>query len=78
MDPVDLYPLFPKPLPTERHIIDARVRSYRKWARRKRLLQLYARLFGRRQVRTPAKRSCQPVRSSSVILRKVTSGTEKA
>lgn len=78
MCPADLYPLFPKPLPTERQIIGARVRSYRKWARRKRLLQFYALVFGRRQVRTPAKRSCQSARSSSVILRKVTSGTENA
>ncbi len=62
---------------TERDLIMARVRSHRKWARRRFWLRLRATVFGRRQVRTPAKCSCQPARSSSLILRNVTSGTAK-
>ena len=62
----------------ERDIIMRRVRSHQKWARRRFWLRLRAQLFGRRQVRTPANRSCHSARSSSVILRNVTSGTEKA
>ena len=63
---------------TERNMIRARVQSYRKWSRRRRLLRLRAALLGWTQVRTPAKRDCQSARSSSLILRKVTSGTVKA
>ncbi len=62
---------------TEREIIHARVRSYLKWALRRRILRLRSFFFRRRQVRTPANCSCQPARSSSLILRNVTSGTEK-
>lgn len=76
MDDLDLYPQIPKPPRTERDIIASRVRSYQKWARRRRVLRLHAMLFGWLQVRTPANRSCQPARSSSLILRNVTSGTE--
>ena len=78
MDDFDLYPQIPKATFTERDIIRVRVRSYHKWARRRQLLRLRARVFGWLQVRTPAKRSCQPARSSSLILRNVTSGTENA
>ena len=60
---------------TERDIIMRRVRSRRKWAQRRFWLRLRAAVFGRRQVRVPAKRSCQSTRSSSEILRNVTSGT---
>lgn len=63
---------------TEREMIRSRVRSYRKWARRRFWLRLRAWALGRRQVRMPENRSCQSARSSSVILRKVTSGTENA
>ena len=63
---------------TERDMICARLASYKKWSRRRRVLRLRAALFGRPQARKPANFSCQPARSSSLILRKVTSGTVKA
>ncbi|SHH93219.1 hypothetical protein SAMN05443551_3636 [Marivita hallyeonensis] len=63
---------------TERDLIMRRVRSHRKWAQRRFWLRLRATVFGRRQVRVPANLTCQSERSSSVILRKVTSGTLKA
>lgn len=62
----------------ERDIIMSRVRSRQKWARRRFWLRVRAHVFGRRQVRMPENCSCHVARSSSVILRNVTSGTEKA
>ncbi len=78
MQKIDLYPQLPKIPRTEREIIQSRVRSYHKWARRRRILRIRSALFGWLQVRTPANCSCQPARSSSLILRNVTSGTVKA
>lgn len=63
---------------TERDIIMRRVRSHQKWAKRRFWLRLRATVFGRGQVRMPENRVCQSARSSSVIFRKVTSGTENA
>ena len=60
---------------TERDMIMARVASHQKWAKRRFWLRLRAAIFGRSQSRVPANRSCQPARSSSEILRNVTSGT---
>ena len=78
---MDLDYSFPKPTPkhlTERDVIMKRVRSHKKWARRRFWLRLRATIFGRRQVRMPENRVCQSARSSSPILRNVTSGTVKA
>ena len=62
---------------TEHDLIMARVRSHQKWAQRRFWLRLRARVFGR-QSRVPENRACQSARSSSVIFRNVTSGTENA
>jgi len=61
---------------TERDIIMRRVRSRQKWAKRRFWLRLRTTMFGRRQSRLPENRVCHSARSSSVIFRNVTSGTE--
>ncbi len=63
--------------PTSRDIIQSRIRSRQKWTRRRFWLRLRVGLFGRSQLRMPENRSCQSARSSSPILRNVTSGTAK-
>ena len=78
MDLESAYSYYAQAPTTERYIIMRRVRSQQKWAKRRFWLRLRARIFGRRQVRMPENRSCQSARSSSVILRNVTSGTENA